>query len=313
MELCIVVPCYNEEEVLSESAKQMSAKLEQLITENKISKNSKVVFVDDGSKDRTWEIIEQLSAQSELIEGLKLARNRGHQNALLAGLLTVKGDALISIDADLQDDLNAIDAMVDAYLDGADVVYGVRNCRETDTWFKRTTAQFFYSLMSKLGVDSVYNHADYRLMSRRAIEGLKEFEEVNLFLRGLVPLIGYKSTTVEYKRNERFAGESKYPLKKMLSFALDGITSFSIAPLRLISTIGFITFFISLLLAGWAITVKVFFDSAVPGWTSTVLPLTILAGIQILCTGVIGEYLGKIYNEVKKRPRFIIEKNTDSE
>lgn len=308
MKLGIVVPCYNEEAVLSETATRLIALLEGMIEKGKISEDSRVYFVDDGSKDRTWEITEELSANHRLICGIKMSRNRGHQNALLGGLFAAEGDALVSIDADLQDDINVIENMVDEFLKGHDIVYGVRKQRETDTWFKKITAEGFYKLMLSMGVDIVYNHADYRLMSRRAVEYLKQYREVNLFIRGIVPLVGFKATNVYYDRAERFAGESKYPLKKMLAFAWNGITSFSTVPLKVITWLGFITFFTTLLAGIWVFAVWAVMDQAIPGWTSTVFPIFFLGGIQILSIGVIGEYLGKVYSETKGRPRFIIEK-----
>ena len=305
----LVLPCYNEEAVLHETSSRLKVKMNQLISENKISKDSRVTFVDDGSKDNTWSIIEELKESDELFAGVKLSRNRGHQNALLAGLMTVKDhcDAAISLDADLQDDINVIDKFIDRFIDGCDVVYGVRSDRKTDTVFKRTTAQGFYKVMKLLGVDIVYNHADYRLMSKRALDALEEFEEVNLFLRGIVPLIGYKSDVVLYERNERFAGESKYPLKKMLSFAFEGITSFSVKPIKLILDIGLIMFTTSLLFLIYFIALWCL-GKTVEGWATIVVSIWMLGGVQLLCLGVIGEYIGKIYIETKKRPKFIIDK-----
>lgn len=307
--LYIVVPCYKEEAVLPETAKRLKAKMEALMAQEKISPDSRVMFVNDGSKDRTWEIIAQLHEQNPMLfSGVNLSRNRGHQNALLAGLMTAVNfaDMVISMDADLQDDVNAVDAMVEAYHHGYDIVYGVRSARKTDTFFKRFTAESFYKLMKALGVDIVFNHADYRLMSRRALQGLSEFEEVNLFLRGIVPQIGYPWTTVEYERAERFAGESKYPLKKMLAFAFDGITSFSVKPMRLILVLGAIVFLVSIAMLLWALIAHLVGNS-VSGWTSLMGSLWLIGGIQLLSLGVIGEYIGKIYSETKKRPRFIIE------
>lgn len=305
----LVLPCYNEEAVLHETSSRLKVKMNQLISENKISKDSRVTFVDDGSKDNTWSIIEELKESDELFAGVKLSKNRGHQNALLAGLMTVKDycDAAISLDADLQDDINVIDKFIDRFIDGCDVVYGVRSDRKTDTVFKRTTAQGFYKVMKLLGVDIVYNHADYRLMSKRALDALEEFEEVNLFLRGIVPLIGYKSDVVLYERNERFAGESKYPLKKMLSFAFEGITSFSVKPIKLILDIGIIMFTTSLLFLIYFIALWCL-GKTVEGWATIVVSIWMLGGVQLLCLGVIGEYIGKIYIETKKRPKFIIDK-----
>jgi len=304
-----VIPCYNEEEVLNETANRLAIKVGTLIEEKVISEKSKIMFVDDGSKDRTWNIIEELNNSNSLFGGIKLSRNRGHQNALLAGLLTVKGDcdAVISMDADLQDDINAIDRFIEKYYSGCDVVYGVRSDRKKDTAFKKYTAQAFYKLMNRLGVDIVYNHADYRLMSKRALESLEEFKEVNLFLRGIVPLIGYKSDTVLYERNERFAGESKYPLKKMLAFALEGITSFSVKPIRMVFTTGVIVFSISLCILIYSL-VQWMRGNTIQGWTTTVASIWAIGGIQILCIGIVGEYVGKIYMETKGRPKFTIDK-----
>lgn len=305
--LYLVIPCYNEEEVLHETSKRLLEKIKTMIDKEFISKDSRIIFVNDGSKDNTWSIIEELYKSNKIFGGINLSRNRGHQNALLAGLMTVKDEAdmVISLDADLQDDINVIDEFVEKYYQGNDVVYGVRSSRDTDTFFKRTTALAFYKLMSGLGVDMIYNHADYRLMSKRALEGLAEFREVNLFLRGMVPLVGYKYATVEYERHERFAGESKYPLKKMLSFALDGITSLSIKPIRLITGLGFTIFLLSIVFLAYSIVTKVM-DKTVSGWASLAASIWMIGGIQLLCLGIIGEYIGKIYNETKHRPRFII-------
>lgn len=305
----LVVPCYNEEEVLRETASRLKDKIQGLISNKVISDKSRITFVDDGSKDRTWSIIEELNSNDKIFSGVKLSRNRGHQNALLAGLMTVKDycDAAISLDADLQDDINVIDKFIEKFNYGCDVVYGVRSERKTDTVFKRTTAQGFYKIMKALGVDIVYNHADYRLMSKRALDSLQDFKEVNLFLRGIVPLIGYKSDVVLYERNERFAGESKYPLKKMLSFAFEGITSFSVKPIRLILTVG-ILMFISSLAALLYFLIIWMAGKTVQGWTTVVASIWMLGGIQLLCLGVIGEYIGKIYIETKERPKYIIDK-----
>ncbi len=308
MILGIVVPCYNEEEVLAETASRLSTFLSGVIAEGLVDAASKVWFVDDGSKDSTWSLIEKLSSANRLLGGIKLSRNRGHQNALLAGLFTAEGDVLISIDADLQDDIQVMKNMLLDHQRGIDVVYGVRKKRDSDTWFKRVTAEGFYKFIGVMGVESVFNHADYRLMSRRALEALKEFREVNLFLRGIVPLIGFKSSIVYYDRVERFAGESKYPLSKMLALALDAVTSFSSVPLRMITFIGFGVFAATLIITAWTLWIRFIADTAVPGWASTVLPMYLLGGIQIFCIGVIGEYLGKIYREVKSRPRYIIER-----
>lgn len=305
--LYLVIPCYNEEEVLPITAKSLLIKINTMIENELISQDSKILFVNDGSKDKTWSIIEDLHSENNIFSGINLSRNRGHQNALLAGLMTAKevADVTISLDADLQDDVDVIDKFVEQYYDGSDIVYGVRSSRETDTFFKRTTALTFYKLMRTLGVDMVYNHADYRLMSKRALEGLSQFKEVNLFLRGMVPLVGFRSSVVEYKRHERFAGESKYPLKKMITFALDGITSLSIKPIRIITGFGFFIFFFSFIALAYTFIVK-FFGKTVTGWTSLTLSIWLIGGIQLLSLGVIGEYIGKIYNETKQRPRFII-------
>ena len=307
--LYVVVPCYKEEEVLPETAKRLKAKLTALIAQGKISPRSRILFVNDGSKDRTWPIIEELHAKERIFSGVNLSRNRGHQNALLAGLMTAVqyADMMVSMDADLQDDIDAMDRMIDAYHEGCDVVYGVRSSRKTDSFFKRFTAESFYKLMKAMGVDIVFNHADYRLMSRRAVEGLSQFKEVNLFLRGIVPQIGYSWTTVEYERAKRFAGESKYPLKKMLSFAFDGITSFSVKPLRLILVLGAVIFALSLVMLLWTL-IRWIAGATVSGWASLMCSIWMIGGIQLLALGVIGEYMGKVYSEAKARPRFIIER-----
>ena len=307
--LYIVVPCYNEEEVLEETTKRLTDKLNRMIKDNMISSNSKIMYVNDGSKDRTWELIEKLNKKNKFVTGVKLSRNRGHQNALLAGLMTAKkyADIIVSMDADLQDDIEVLDDFVKEYNNGSEIVYGVRSSRKKDTFFKRNTAQLYYKIMSKLGVDIVYNHADYRLMSKRAVEELENYKEVNLFLRGIVPLLGFKTSIVKYVRNERFAGESKYPLKKMLNFALEGILSFSVKPLRIITTLGFIISFISFIFLIYVI-IGHFVSGNVAGWTTIVALVSFFGGFQIFCIGVIGEYIGKIYNETKQRPRYIIEK-----
>ncbi|MDB5183712.1 MAG: bactoprenol glucosyl transferase [Candidatus Saccharibacteria bacterium] len=307
--LYIVIPCYNEEAVIQETAKRLLAKLDKLIQKNQIDKKSRAIFVDDGSRDDTWKLIEALHKKHDLLGGVKLTRNRGHQNALLAGLMFARGnaDVVISMDADLQDDINAIDDMLKAYNNGAEIVYGVRSTRAKDSILKRTTAQGFYRLMSRLGVDSIYNHADYRLLSKRALDELASFKEVNLFLRGIIPLLGFNTATVEYKRAERFAGESKYPFRKMLNFAIDGITSFSIKPLRLVASLGLGVSGVSFLIMLYSIVIK-FMGSAVEGWTFTIISVWFIGGVQMLSIGIVGEYIGKIYNEVKARPRFIIEK-----
>ena len=308
----VVVPCYREEAVLPETARRLKDKLTALMQEGKISRQSRILFVNDGSKDRTWEIIESLHREDRLFSGVNLSRNRGHQNALLAGLMTAvqRADMMVSMDADLQDDVNAMDAMIDAYHAGYDVVYGVRSSRKSDSFFKRFTAESFYKLMKAMGVDIVFNHADYRLMSRRAVEGLAQFGEVNIFLRGIVPQIGYPWTTVEYERAKRFAGESKYPLKKMLAFAFDGITSFSVKPMRLILFLGAVIFALSLVILVWALIARVN-GHVVSGWTSLMCSIWMIGGIQLLSLGVIGEYIGKIYAESKARPRYIIERVLD--
>ena len=307
--LYIVVPCYKEQEVLPETSKRLKAKLQSLIAQGKVSTKSRIMFVNDGSSDNTWPMIKELhEKEPTFFSGVNLSRNRGHQNAVLAGMLTAVNyaDMIITMDADLQDDINAVDGMVDAYHEGYEVVYGVRSKRDTDTVFKRVTAEGFYKVMKALGVDIVFNHADYRLMSRRAVEGLAQFTEVNLFLRGIVPQIGYKWTTVTYERAERFAGESKYPLKKMLAFAADGITSFSVKPIRLVFSIGVVIFLVSLVMLLYALISKIL-GYAHAGWTSLMGSIWLIGGIQLLSLGVVGEYIGKIYNETKRRPRFIIE------
>ena len=306
--LYLVIPCYNEEAVLHETAKQLLEKMNSMFERGMISRESKIMFVNDGSKDKTWEIIEELHASNPIYSGVKLSRNKGHQNALLAGLMTAKekADMTISLDADLQDDVDVIDQMVEKYYQGNDVVYGVRSARKTDTFFKKFTAQGFYKVMQAMGVEIVYNHADYRLMSKRAMEGLSQFKEVNLFLRGIVPLIGYKSDVVTYERHERFAGESKYPLKKMLAFATDGITSFSIKPIRLITTCGILIFAISLVMLLYFLIVH-FMGRTVAGWTSMIVSIWAIGGLQLLAIGIVGEYIGKIYLETKERPKYIIE------
>lgn len=306
--LYVVVPCYNEEEVLPETSKQFRNELNEMKEENLISSDSKIVFVNDGSKDKTWEVITKLHEEDKIFQGLKLSRNKGHQNALVAGLSYAisYADITITIDADLQDDVKAMKEFVKAYHEGKDVVYGVRSSRKKDTFFKRTSALGFYKLMKWMGVDIVYNHADYRLMSKRAVEGLLAFDESNLFLRGMVPLIGYPSTVVKYERHERFAGTSKYPLKKMISFALDGITSFSVKPLKMISRIGILMFLISIGFLIYSIVVF-FMNQAVDGWATLMCSIWMLGGIQLLMLGIVGEYIGKIYKESKRRPKFFIE------
>lgn len=308
MKLYLVIPCYNEEAVLRETTKQLTKKMESLIKDKKISKDSKVMYVNDGSKDKTWELIEEIHNENNMFVGLKLSRNRGHQNALVAGLLTAReyADVVISMDADLQDDVNAIDEMIEKYNNGADIVYGVRSSRKKDTFFKKFTAEGFYKFMSLMGVDIVFNHADYRLTSKRVLDEFSNFKEVNLFLRGIFPLIGFKTDVVYYERAERFAGESKYPLKKMLAFAWDGISSFSVKPLRFICALGFIILFISFIIMAYSLIQKVI-GNAVDGWTFIIISIWFIGGLQMISIGIIGEYIGKIYNETKRRPRFIIE------
>lgn len=312
MKLAIVVPCFNEEEVLVETNRRLTQLVENLIGSAKINPDSIIYYVDDGSTDRTWDIIAELSEKQNCVEGIKLSRNVGHQRALLAGLLTAEGEALVSIDADLQDDVSLIEQMVDDFNERkAQIVYGVRRQRKSDSFFKRTTASLFYKLLRLMGGQIIEHHADFRLMGRPAIEGLREFSEVNLFLRGIIPLIGFKSSIVHYDRTARFAGTSKYPFKKMLALALDGITSFSIVPLRMITVLGFFVFLISSLMGIWVLINALLTDAMVPGWASTILPIYFLGGIQVLCIGVLGEYIGKIYNETKQRPRYFIEKRTN--
>lgn len=305
--LGIVVPCFNEEDVLGETAGRLLTLLSQMREIGLIGERSAVYYIDDGSSDGTWELIEQLTEAHAEICGIRLSRNCGHQNALLCGLMTASGDMLISVDADLQDDLDVIPKMVELYREGHEIVYGVRKRRDTDTFFKRFTAEAYYKFMAALGVDMVYNHADYRLLSRRALEALSQYQEANLFLRGLVRLLGYKSATVEYDRAERFAGESKYTVRKMLSFAWQGVTSFSTGPLRLITVMGAVVSLASIALGLWGFGVSLFTDKALPGWASTVVPIYFLGGVQLLCLGVIGEYVAKIYMESKRRPRFHVD------
>ena len=304
----LVIPCYNEKEVLPETSRQLKAIMHDLISKGKISSKSKIAFVNDGSKDTTWNIISQLHEEDSIFTGINLAHNRGHQNELHAGLMTAKeyADAAISLDADLQDDVGAIEQFVDKFNEGKDIVYGVRSTRATDTGFKRGTAHLFYKLMNFMGADTIEDHADYRLMSKRALDGLSEFKEVNLFLRGIVPMIGYETDVVYYERHERFAGESKYPLKKMISFAIDGITSCSVKPIRMITALGMFIFSVSIVMLIYFLAVWIF-GKTVVGWTTIVISLWGIGGLILLSLGIIGEYVGKIYMEVKERPRFIIE------
>ncbi len=306
--LYIVIPCYNEEEVLPETSKRLKIKVNDLMEKGKISRQSRIVFVNDGSKDKTWQLITQLHESDVLFSGINLSRNRGHQNALLAGLMTVKdcADMVISMDADLQDDINAMDEMIEKYLAGTDIVYGVRSSRARDTFFKKATAEFFYKMMNLMGANTVFNHADYRLMSKRALEGLAEFGEVNLFLRGIVPMIGYTCDVVYYERGERFAGESKYPLGKMVAFAVEGITSLSTKPIRLITGLGFFIFLVSIAILIYSV-VRHFMGATIVGWTTLMVSVWAIGGLILLSLGVVGEYVGKIYLESKARPRFIIE------
>ena len=309
--LYIVIPCYNEEEVLPITAPMFLAKLSELAAAGKISGESRVLFVNDGSKDRTWDIIKELSRSDEHYIGICQSRNRGHQNAVLAGLMEAKDrcDITISIDCDGQDDINAMDKMVDAYLDGCEVVYGVRSSRETDTFFKRFTAQSFYKFLAMMGAEVVYNHADYRLISARVLKEFANFKEVNLFLRGMVPLVGFKSTSVSYSRAERIAGESHYPLSKMISLAVDGITSLSVKPLRLITGFGVVVAFLSFIGVLWAL-ITALCGRSVQGWASMTCIVCFVSGVQLICLGIIGEYIGKIYMETKQRPRYIISERT---
>lgn len=308
--LYVVIPCYNEEEVLNETTKRLKEKLTQLIEKKVITKDSRVMYVNDGSKDKTWELIKEISSKEKLFTGITLSRNRGHQNALVAGLLTAKeyADVVISMDADLQDDINAIDEMLEKYNNGCEIVYGVRSSRKKDTFFKKVTAEGFYKFMKLMGVDIVFNHADYRLTSKKVLDQFENYKEVNLFLRGIFPLIGYKTDVVYYERAERFAGESKYPLKKMLNFAWDGITSFSVKPLRFICSLGFIILLVSLIIMIYSVVQKVI-GNTVDGWTFIVISIWFIGGLQMLSIGIVGEYIGKMYNETKARPRYIVSEN----
>ncbi|MDE5909807.1 MAG: glycosyltransferase family 2 protein [Lachnospiraceae bacterium] len=312
--LYLVIPCYNEEEVLPETSARLQKKVTELIEKKKIDQNSRIIFVNDGSKDRTWQLIEELHQKDRIFGGINLSKNRGHQNALLAGLMTVKqyADMVISMDADLQDDINAIDEMIDKYLGGMDIVYGVRSSRQKDTLFKKATAEGFYKLMNTMGANTVSNHADYRLMSRRALEGLAQYGEVNLFLRGIVPMIGYSTDVVYYERGERFAGESKYPLGKMLSFAVEGVTSLSTKPIRMITGLGFFIFIVSIGMLIYSL-IRHFMGATIVGWTTLMVSVWAIGGLILLSLGVVGEYIGKIYLETKARPRFIIEQFLNDE
>lgn len=312
--LYIVIPCYNEEAVLKETTKRLKKKMKSLIDQKVISKKSKVMYVNDGSKDKTWKLIEEIHKKEEYFTGITLSCNKGHQNALLAGLMTAKdyADIIISMDADLQDDIEVIDEMLKKQKEGAEVVYAVRSSRKKDTFFKKCTAEGFYKFMKYMGVNIIYNHADYRLASKKVLDELENYQEVNLFLRGIFPLIGFPSEIVYYERQERFAGSSKYPLKKMLNFAWDGITSFSIKPLRFITCLGFIITILSVLVLFYSLIVKIM-GNAVSGWTFIVCSIWLVGGIEMLSLGIIGEYIGKIYNETKRRPRYIIAKNLEEE
>lgn len=308
LRLAIVVPCFNEQEVLPETNRRLLNLLGMLGSKGLVTESSGIHYVDDGSGDGTWSLIERLAAEDPRVHGVKLSRNRGHQFALLAGLLTVEGDAVVSLDADLQDDLSVIESMVMEHAAGAEVVYGVRRSRRTDSFFKRNTALLYYSLMLKMGVDLVHDHADFRLLGRRAIESLRQYDEVNIFLRGIVPLIGFRSTTVSYDRQRRFAGSSKYPLRRMLAFALEGLTSFSVVPLRLITVIGFLVSVFSFAMIMMIVYGSIANRALVPGWASSVVPVYFLGGIQLLSIGILGEYIAKIYMETKRRPRYFVEK-----
>ena len=308
IKLSLAIPCYNEEEVLMDTAEKLKLKYQTLMENNQISKDSKIVFIDDGSRDRTWEIIQDLNKRNPIFRGIKLSRNRGHQNALLCGLMTLKdeADAVISIDADLQDDINAFDKMIKSFESGYDIVYGVRSKRATDTFFKRFTAESFYKILNKMGANVIFNHADYRLMSKRALDAFAEYKETNLFLRGMVPLIGYKSDVVQYERSERLAGESKYPLKKMLALAWEGITSLSTQPIRFITKLGVFNMLLGCALLIYSI-VRLFIGQSAISWV--VLSAVVgLCGVSLVSLGVVGEYIGKIYLETKHRPRYIVEK-----
>jgi glycosyltransferase involved in cell wall biosynthesis len=305
--LSIVVPCYNEEEVLPETSSRLAVLLVQLIGKGLAHGDSAVYFVDDGSRDRTWDLILRLSQANPQMHGIKLSRNRGHQNALLAGLFNAPGEVVVSVDADLQDDLDVIEQMLLKYRDGAEIVYGVRQSRTTDTVFKRASAEAYYKILKLMGVDLVFNHADYRLMTRRVVNCLEDYTEVNLFLRGIVPQIGFRTATVMYDRSERFAGESKYPLRKMLAFAMDGITSFSVLPLRFLTGLGLFFAGLSLFMVAYVLYGQIVLKTTLPGWASSVIPIYFLGGVQLLGLGILGEYVAKIYLETKRRPRFVVE------
>jgi glycosyltransferase involved in cell wall biosynthesis/putative flippase GtrA len=305
--VAIVVPCYNEEDVLPETNIRLLGLMSSMKKSGLISEDSGIYYIDDGSSDRTWEFISLFNAENTDVHGIKLSRNQGHQNALLAGIYSADGDAIISIDADLQDDINVIKDMIYRFIDGYEIIYGVRSSRKKDAFSKRVTAQLYYRVLKFMGVDLVYNHADYRLISRKVIDCLKKYKEVNLFLRGIIPQLGFPSTIVYYERNDRFAGESKYTLSKMLALAVDGVTSFSVVPLRIITWLGLLISAASVLLVIWILIGKFFMHTAIPGWTSTVLPIYFLGGVQLLSIGILGEYLSKIYMETKQRPHYFID------
>ncbi len=310
MKLGIVVPCYNEEEVLPETSKRLKKILESMMEDGEIDKESFICFVDDGSSDKTWHKIEEQKAQISYVKGIKLSRNFGHQNALIAGLMQVKNDAdaLISMDADLQDDIQLIKSFVKKYKEGYEIVYGVREDRSSDSKFKRNTAGFFYKLQNFMGIETIQHHADFRLLSQKALQALSEFTEINLFLRGVIPMLGFRSCSVSYVRAERFAGETKYSFKKMFLFALDGVASFSIRPLRLITAVGFLLFLLSLLGIVWVIIEKFILGNTVQGWASTMVSIYFIGGIQVMSLGIIGEYIGRTFQQSKGRPRYIIDK-----
>lgn len=308
IKLGVVIPCYNEEDVLPETNRRLLELLTNLKNSGLVTQESATYFIDDGSTDHTWQIINQLNANDYRVHGIKLSRNRGHQNALLAGLFSAEGDALVTVDADLQDDIKIIENMVRCFIEGSEIVYGVRKSRSKDAFFKRKTADLYYKFLALLGVEVIYNHADFRLMGRRIVDCLQQYSETNLFLRGIIPLLGFRSATVYYDRTERFAGISKYPLRRMLALAVDGVTSFSVVPLRVITVLGLLVFLFSFGMVGWVAYGRLFMNTAIPGWASSVIPIYFLGGIQLLSIGVLGEYIAKIYLETKRRPRYLIDK-----
>ncbi len=308
IKLGVVIPCYNEEDVLPETNRRLLELLTNLKNSGLVTQESAIYFIDDGSTDHTWQIINQLNANDYRVHGIKLSRNRGHQNALLAGLFSAEGDALVTVDADLQDDIKIIENMVRCFIEGSEIVYGVRKSRSKDAFFKRKTADLYYKFLALLGVEVIYNHADFRLMGRRIVDCLQQYSETNLFLRGIIPLLGFRSATVYYDRTERFAGISKYPLRRMLALAVDGVTSFSVVPLRVITVLGLLVFLFSFGMVGWVSYGRLFMNTAIPGWASSVIPIYFLGGIQLLSIGVLGEYIAKIYLETKRRPRYLIDK-----